>query len=547
MKKRVRVYKRKQQMKNGGPTANITQDSQLDPIPEQRTNKFSSWLQNSAVMGAEREKQKQYEEFLKSMSKGGAPSAIPGYAGGGSMLSPGAYDEGSMMKENTHLAFYQDAYNKDQKSTENFMGDLGTIGATTAGIMGQPDVYKYEGDTVNPFGEGVDMTGMEITGIEEGKNKRHRTMKYNATGTPSAPGKTQEEAWNDPNMTDEQYESFMGGDERKHPKLNDAWLKTKQGIGNAADKTGNAFQNAWYKMQQGRPEQMQDGGQDCPVGYKKDFKGQCVSQITGEPMADEAPSLENPGLENPFAQKQPNPLTGETPMGFDATGKQYENNGIGNFGDAGQNPEDGSGLKTQGELDLVKQSKLKTFDENNPYAKGELIPAVGNAIAWIGEGDERVQNEQRLRKKISDPFNVYRTMGADRGDRMANVPGFGNELKPDDHTRWGRDTKVAQDGIDVRKEDTNRWGEMLNGMSNDDIRSKMPYMPKAWDIITQPTVDPASWDRNFGQNIDIVNDYQQRLMQEQDGGGVNIGDEQEMSDEEIQRLLAQGYQLEFID
>ena len=33
----------------------------------------------------------------------------------------------------------------------------------------------------------------------------------------------------------------------------------------------------------------------------------------------------------------------------------------------------------------------------------------------------------------------------------------------------------------------------------------------------------------------------------QDGGGMNIGDEQEMSEPEIARLLAQGYQLEFID
>jgi hypothetical protein len=59
---------------------------------------------------------------------------------------------------------------------------------------------------------------------------------------------------------------------------------------------------------------------------------------------------------------------------------------------------------------------------------------------------------------------------------MANVPGFGNELKPDEHTRWGRDTKVAQDG-----------------------------------------------------------------------GEMSVGQETELSDEEIQRLLAQGYKLEFLD
>jgi hypothetical protein len=480
MKKRVRVYKPKAQMKNGGQTANNTQDSKLDPIPQQRAGKFQDWLQNSAITGAEREQKKQYEELLKSMSKEGNPYAIPGYAGGGTMLSPGAYDEGSIMKDDTHLAYFQQAYNKSQDSTKDFMGNVGTLTGAAAGVMGMPDVYKYKGDTVNPFGEGVDMTGMEITGIEEGKNKRHRTMKYTATGTPSEPGITQEQAWNDPNMTDQQYENFMGGqDERKHPKLNDAWLKTKQGIGNAANATGDAFQNAWWKMQQGRPEQMQFGGEnDCPAGYKKDYKGQCVNRITGEPLADDAPSLENPGLENPFGQKPPNPLTGETPMGFDATGEQYENTGL-VTGDAGQNPDLNSGLETQGELDLTRQSKLKTFDQMNPYVKGEVMPAAMNAIAWLGEGDERAQAKADLEKRISDPFNVYRTMGADRGDRMANVPGFGNELKPDEHTRWGRDTKVAQDGMEV--------------------------------------------------------------------GGMNIGDEQEMSDEEIQRLLAQGYKLEFLD
>ena len=502
MKKRVRVYKcggNVKHMGNGGSNSIITQDSKLDPIPQQKANNFSNWLQESAQKGAIREQQKQWEEYMKLMNKGGVPAAIPGYQDGGPGNSPGAtYDD--MTKNDTHLAYWQrDAYNKNQDSTNEMMGYLGGFHNMATGVMGQPDVYKMKPGTINPFGEGVDMTGMEITGIEPGKNKRHRTMTYKATGVqgdPTDPNSSSYSPFNNSDLTDEQFENqvnSMYGDSRKNPKLNDAWLKTRQGISNFTDTTGDAFSNAWYKMQQGRADQSyfnggqlrraQDGTEpmtdECPVGYQKDYKGDCVNTITGEIYFGAKTDLKSPGLENPFAQKQPNPLTGAQPMGFNASGQAYVNEGL-NTGSIGETPDLMSGmnqqLETQGTIDLKKQSKLKTFDERNPYVKGEAIPAALNALAWLGEGDERAQAEADLRRRMSDPFMFNKTLGPDRGDYMANVPGFGNELKPDDHVKWGMDTKVAQDG-----------------------------------------------------------------------GEMSIGDEQELSDEEIERLIAQGYKLEFID
>jgi hypothetical protein len=552
MKKRVRIYKRKDKMQGGGPVANNTQDSNIDPIPEERSKNFSSWLQKSAVMGAEREEQKKYEEFLKSMSKGGNTSAIPGYQRGGSMLSPGATLEDTT-KNDTHLAYFEQAYNKSQDSNNGFFGNLGTLTGAAAGVFSQPDTYTYRGDTVNPFGEGVDMTGMDITGIEPGKNGRHRTMTYNATGEPttsrtSGPGMTQEQVWNDTNITDDQYENFMGGNQN------------------------DAFSNAWYKMQQGTSEQMQEGG-ELPTADELEAQQFLVYQNwlqsnpemfkaeqrrTGPPEkggttiplenyyrnTDQYLSWAESNMVDPwiytnpesrqksfdFLSNQPKmqkggqlrkaqnglePITDDCPEGYekDAMGNcvpmMLTENGVNNGIEVNPQPEGtnwwdpipgapeapalpafstadnpdnlSQDLTTQGTLDLQKQSKFKTFDQNNPYVKGEAIPAAMNAIAWMGEGDERNQSEQDLRQRISDPFNIYRTAGADRGDYMANVPGFGNELKPDDHTRWGRDTKVAQDGAEIQ------------------------------------------------------------------GGGMNMGDETEMSEEEIQRLLAQGYKLEFLD
>jgi hypothetical protein len=454
MKKRVRVYKPKQQLRDGGPTVNNTQDSKLDPIPQQRTNSFISWLQNSAVLGAEREQKKQFEKYMKEMAKGnmGIPMAQNGI--GNTMLSPGSTLEYTM-KEDPYLDAWKNKVIKDQQSTEEFKGNLGTLAGAGAGILSQPDVWKYEGDTVNPFEEGVDMTGMEITGIEEGKNKRHRTMKYTATGTPSDPTVIEEET-----AADSVSKTPVNWSTWEYDKANRNLNLDNQGVFNK--------------------DFMQVGGEPCPAGYKKDYKGQCVNQITGEPYFGSTDTeLENPGLENPFARKA-NPLTGETPLGFDSTGEKYFNEGI-QFGDSVENPDlmANKDLETEGELDLTKQSKLKTFDENNPFVKGEAIPAAMNAIAWLGEGDERRQNAIDFRKRVSNVENIYKTAGADRGDRMANVPGFGNELKPDQHTLWGRDTKVAQDGMEV----------------ND----------------------------------------------------MKIGDEAEMSDEEIQRLLAQGYKLEYIN
>ena len=47
---------------------------------------------------------------------------------------------------------------------------------------------------------------------------------------------------------------------------------------------------------------------------------------------------------------------------------------------------------------------------------------------------------------------LFQAEASDRGDYLANVPGIGDHLKPDQHTRMGFDTKVAQDGYQVGDE-----------------------------------------------------------------------------------------------
>ena len=647
MKKRVRVYKPKQQMKNGG-SANNTQDSILDPIAEERTNNFASWLKESAIMGAEREQKKEFEKYMKSMAQEfpgygsqqpQIPMAqngfIPSFSPGNTLLSPGSSIE-KTTKDNNNIELFTDQVNANQSTNKQFFGDLGTLGGIASMAFATPDVFKGEGTLEGA--ENVDMTDFEITGYEKGKNKRHRTLKYNATGTQKAPQtNTFDPNTFDPNATDisdEEYEEGMSNwnenlygeekhpklnndwnkiqqgfgsennsEDRKHPGISDAYFKMKQGLGNTSDNIKGAFGNAYNKIRQGRPESarlnLRDGGSyydlpkaqngtECPIGYKKDLQGNCVNQISGEQYQEEI-SLDNPGLDNPWGAK-PNSLTGETPMSFDASGENYLNNGI--TGASAENPVLGSGLNTQtqlnnpgldnpwskeGQLDLRKQSKLKTINDENPGILADGTLGAFGVVGWAGERDEVAEAEADAARKFSDPFETNLVAGSNRGDRMANVPGFGNELKPDQHTRWGRDTKVAQDGMEVGDEQLSfreafaknkaagakefTWNGKsystqtaeenaltLNNEQLDDYISNAYSDTKAagWSKSTGEILNSyvdEYWDRKYKANPD----YWNNLSTKQNGGGMNIGQETEMSDEEIQRLLAQGYKLEYLD
>jgi hypothetical protein len=81
------------------------------------------------------------------------------------------------------------------------------------------------------------------------------------------------------------------------------------------------------------------------------------------------------------------------------------------------------------------------------------IIAGGKALTSIVDYRGRRKQEEALKRRMSDVFQTHGTAGPDRGDYLANVPGVGSDFKPDQHTRMGYNTKIAQSGGEYNMDD----------------------------------------------------------------------------------------------
>jgi hypothetical protein len=85
------------------------------------------------------------------------------------------------------------------------------------------------------------------------------------------------------------------------------------------------------------------------------------------------------------------------------------------------------------------------MDPRNTNIAQGAIAGMRLAEGLFSMGD-RMREEEKLKARFSNVFETHGTAGTDRGDYMVNVPGVGDPLKPNQHTRMGYNTKIAQDG-----------------------------------------------------------------------------------------------------
>lgn len=139
-------------------------------------------------------------------------------------------------------------------------------------------------------------------------------------------------------------------------------------------------------------------------------------------------------------------------------------------------------INESGNIELQRQGRFKQALEEQPYLGADLFNAGLSTASYLAEGRDRGRAEDELRQRVSNVHNLFGTQGENRGDYMVNLPGVGDFLQPDRHTRSGFDTKVARDGYQM-----------------------------------------------------------------QGGGEYNVEDEVDLTEEQIQKLVAQGYEVEYLD
>jgi len=118
----------------------------------------------------------------------------------------------------------------------------------------------------------------------------------------------------------------------------------------------------------------------------------------------------------------------------------------------------GTSSEDPNRIRMDKVGKLKgwwqdSFGKNAPSnAASEGILAGMRGMTSGLMRREALQNETKYKQEISNPFNTYKVGEANPGDYMANAPGFGDHLKPNEHTRRGKGVQMAQQGFEVDAE-----------------------------------------------------------------------------------------------
>jgi hypothetical protein len=118
----------------------------------------------------------------------------------------------------------------------------------------------------------------------------------------------------------------------------------------------------------------------------------------------------------------------------------------------------GTSSEDPNRIRMDKVGKLKgfwqdSFGKNAPSnAASEGILAGMRGITSGLMRREALKNQTKYEQEISNPFNKYKVGEANTGDYMANAPGFGDHLKPNEHTRMGYGVQMAQQGFEVDAE-----------------------------------------------------------------------------------------------
>jgi len=501
MKKKCRLYK-PSSMQYGGQSNDkftMTQDSQTDPIPQERANEFLLWLRKTTQEKKLTEELEAMDALNNNFAKRSntiQQNAIEDFQIGGSIPALGAQTNNF----NTHLAYggnlTEDTNKENIKPYDDpsFWQGINTYddmiakfdGWAKLGIVKDKELYdaatKYTGLVweQNPTSTtGTDWIPVQSTNNikpqkpkfenenpqfrenpETGKLEQRRVRpstgeEYWVASNPTMAGQYYKNAINQGNpniklsgregvMRDMQLnpENITTDYNKPIPQITEAPASEEGIISNLAyggnldymqkrDSNLQFFQDAYNQSNPNIMKNLQSFTGTMPKAQKGlSYPGNMqllpeIDELTREDvlrmMEENDPKVMDPTQYQNESIQEFEPGSTEDPFN-----KNKRTNDRGNYGSTGMDP------------------------RNTNMAQGMI------AGMRVGEGifnyKNRAEEEQELRKRFSNVFETHGIAGQDRGDYMVNVPGIGDPLKPDQHTRMGYNTKIAQDGLEVDQE-----------------------------------------------------------------------------------------------
>lgn len=494
MKKKVRVYgfggvpqakcggEHKTKMEAGGPVKQ-TQDSTDDNVPQQKTANFVDWLRNSTEASLLKQTIEQQQNLIRGIAQDGysmMKTNIPEHLDWGRNLQPGAITNDYGRKKDPNAGLWAAQMEKDKL---DWTSPLNTMSNMVTQVFSKPEKWELDlkkGQKQVDLFQGYNQEGyatpqlstLDITGVKRDGNKR--TLTYKATGTqdylgtpkdPNAKTYYGQPPVKEPTYTSPSYPGDDVSSNTVHGQMNfmsnlnqevnqknaENYIQFPGFDGNPFNLRKDALDGSWAEK---NPELIKMLGNFAYGGIPKAQYGNFpdlatyITQSQDYNMLNQYPQNADPAamgtthgmmdfLHNMNTQVAQNTGT-EVP--------QYEAMGA-------PTPVPGDrNISEEGTLDLRKVSRWEQAQEKNPYLASQTMIAGMQLLGNIGSLDERAAQEAAIRERVSNVHRLYGTQGADRGDYMVNTPGVGDFLKPDQHTRMGYNTKVAQMGYQIDDE-----------------------------------------------------------------------------------------------
>lgn len=490
MKKKVRVYGfgGTPQYKRGGEyktieasgPVNQTQDSTDDNIPQQKTGNFLDWLKNSTEASLFKQSIEQQQELIRGIAQDGysmMTTNIPEHLKWNRNLQPGAVSKLYGKKKDPNASIWAATMEKD---TLNWEDPLNTMQSMVTQVFSKPNKWELDlkkGQNQHDLFTGYNEEGyavpelndIQVTGVKKNGNKR--TLTYNATGTQKYLGNQQpasektyyeQPKFKEETPTSQPYTSsdtnpntvhgqmtYMNNlNQQVNQKNAENYLQFPGFNGNPFSVRKDLLDGSWAEK---NPELIKMLGNFAYGGIPKAQYGNFpdlesfITQSQDYNLMNQYPPEGNPSTTHGMMDFLHNMNT-EIAQTTGTERPQYEAMGA-------PTPEPGDrNISENGELKLKKVSNWDQATAQNPYLASQTMIAGMQLLGNIGNLDERAAQEAAIRERVSNVHRLYNAQGSDRGDYMVNVPGVGDFLKPDQHTRMGYNTKVAKMGYQIDDE-----------------------------------------------------------------------------------------------
>jgi hypothetical protein len=333
-----------------------------------------------------------------------------------------------------------------------------------------------------------------------------------------------------------------------------------------------------------------------PMAYFQDggriyYAQSGVSYPGAMPLWDPNDTDTSPEAFDAYMQQQgpdPEPQTNIEDMYQTETDYEFEQGQMREFEPGGPDDPMKKDKKGKGIFGMGDPNKSNAQHQNE--AKGAITVMKG-ITGLAGYRDMR-KREEDIKRRMSDVFQTHDTAGADRGDYMVNVPGVGSNFRPDEHTRMGYNTKMAQIGIEIPSYENymsfkdykalpRAEKKFRQAVADDEARNfGYPENELAWIkqsmvqdrpslptriaksasniaadtafLATHPKYIPTAVRHEIlNPGVSDTNPYSRKKWDrshfKEEGGAYEIDDELELSEAEINNLIAQGYELEYLD